>query len=230
MPLSELNGIAPSGAVRPHLDGNISLSELKLHEFTENVAADSPAPGGGSVAGFTAAIGAALGLMAARLTQNRKKYESFAAHAAEVESRLETLRTEALGLMEQDCAAFKKVSAAFDMPKETEGERAKRGAAIQEGLKACTETPLRLMELCAEGLNLVESMLGRCNDTCVSDLAMSALSLKAALQGAWLNVSVNISWLKDSAFAGSCRDRGTALLAAAEIADRCYEEVLKSYE
>ena len=209
------------------------LSDLKLCEFTEHVAADSPAPGGGSVAGFEAALGAALGLMAARLTQNRKKYESFAAHAAEAEAKLETLRLRFLKLMERDCASFKTFSDALAMPKGTDDEKAKRGAAILDGLKACTETPLELMELCADALDIVSSMIGRCNDTCISDIAMSALSLKAAVQGAWLNVSVNAAWLKDKdeTFALSCREKGIVLLArAVPTADRCYEEVLKAIE
>lgn len=209
------------------------LSDLKIGEFTEHVAADSPAPGGGSVAGFEAALGAALGLMAARLTQNRKKYEGFAAYAAAAEMKLEALRLKFLDLMERDCASFKTFSDALAMPKGTDDEKAKRRAAILDGLKACTETPLELMELCAEALDIVASMTGRCNDTCISDIAVSAISLKAAVQGAWLNVRVNAAWLKDKdeAFALSCSEKGIALLArAVPTADRCYDEVLKAIE
>ena len=171
--------------------------------------------------------------MAARLTQNRKKYEEFADHAAESEAKLEALRLRFLDLMERDCASFTTFSAAFAMPKETDEDKAKRGAAILNGLKVCTETPLELMELCTEALDIVASMIGRCNDTCISDIAVAALSLKAAVQGAWLNVSVNVASLKnkDESFARSRREKGSALLArAVRIADDCYNQVLKASE
>ena len=206
----------------------MSLSELTVRAFMDEVASDSPAPGGGSVAGLEASVGAALGVMVTQLTQGRKKYEAFAEHAAEAEKKLNALRTRALDVMEKDCEAFNVVSAAFGLPKGTEEEKAKRSSAIQEGLKGCTQTPLELMSLCDEALAVVESLLGRCNNTCASDLGVASLSLKAGIQGAWLNVCINIASLKDKAFAEECRKKGEALLASAlPVADKCYAEVLR---
>ncbi|MCR5347339.1 MAG: cyclodeaminase/cyclohydrolase family protein [Fretibacterium sp.] len=206
----------------------MSLSELPVRSFMDEVASDSPAPGGGSVAGMEAAVGAALGVMVARLTQGRRKYAEFAEHAAEAGKTLDALRTRMLDAMERDCQAFNTVSAAFGLPKGTDEEKVRRSEAIQEGLKGCTRTPLELMELCSEALTAVTSMLGRCNDTCASDLGVAALSLRTALQGAWLNVCINIAALKDKAFAEECRKKGEALLARAiPEAERCYAEVLK---
>ena len=119
----------------------MSLSELTVRAFMDEVASDSPAPGGGSVAGLEASVGTALGVMVTRLTQGRKKYEAFAAHAAEAEKKLNALRVQMLDAMEDDCEAFNRVSAAFALPKGTEAEKAKRSSAIQEGLKGCTRTP-----------------------------------------------------------------------------------------
>ncbi|MBQ9528541.1 MAG: cyclodeaminase/cyclohydrolase family protein [Fretibacterium sp.] len=207
----------------------MSLSELTVRAFMDEVASDSPAPGGGSVAGLEASVGAALGVMVTQLTQGRKKYEAFAEHAAEAEKKLNALRTQMLDVMEKDCEAFNVVSAAFGLPKSTEEEKAKRSEAIQEGLKGCTQTPLELMGLCGEALVVVESLLGRCNDTCASDLGVASLSLKAGIQGAWLNVCINIASLKDKAFAEECRKKGEALLARAlPVADKCYAGVLKA--
>ena len=207
----------------------MSLSELPVRAFMDEVASDSPAPGGGSVAGLEASVGTALGVMVTRLTQGRKKYEAFAAHAAEAEKKLNALRVQMLDAMEDDCEAFNRVSAAFALPKGTEAEKAKRSSAIQEGLKGCTRTPLELMSLCDEALSVIESLLGRCNDTCASDLGVAALSLKAGIQGAWLNVCINIASLKDKAFVEECRKKGEALLAhALPVADKCYTKVLKA--
>ena len=113
----------------------------------------------------------------------------------------------------------------------TEEEKAARSAAIQEGLKGCTKTPMEMMELIDETLTLAQSLLGRFNDTSASDLGVAFLSLKAGIQGAWLNVLINVGSLKDQEFAAEYRAKGEALLAhALPLADECYAEIVKLIE
>ena len=108
--------------------------------------------------------------------------------------------------MDRDTEAFNVVSDAFSMPKETDEQKAARSAAIQEGLKGCTKTPMEMMELCADGIALAASLQERgFNDTSASDLGVAFLSLKSGLQGAWLNVLINVGSIKDAAFAGDYR-------------------------
>ena len=206
----------------------MKLAEMRVHEFCDLVASSEPAPGGGSVAALEGALGASLAAMVARMTQGRKKYAEYAEYAAEVEKKGEVLRQRLIDVMDRDTEAFNAVSAAFTLPKDTDEQKAARSAAIQEGLKGCTKTPLEMMELCDEGLGLVSSLLNGFNDTCASDLGVAALSLKAGLQGAWLNVRINIASLKDREFAEECRRRGEGLLAhALPLADRCYADILE---
>ena len=206
----------------------MKLADLKVREFADLVASDAPAPGGGSVAALYGSVGAALTAMVACLTQGRKKYAEYAEHAAEVQQQASVLQAKLIDVMDRDTEAFNVVSAAFGMPKETEEQKAARSAAIQEGLKACTRTPMEMMELCDETVTLAASLFGRFNDTSASDLGVALLSLKAGIQGAWLNVLINIGSLKDRAFADEYRSRGEALLAhALPLADECYAAVLK---
>ena len=206
----------------------MKLADLKVREFADLVASDAPAPGGGSVAALYGSVGAALTAMVACLTQGRKKYAEYAEHAAEVQQQASVLQAKLIDVMDRDTEAFNVVSAAFGMPKETEEQKAARSAAIQEGLKACTRTPMEMMELCDETVMLAASLIGRFNDTSASDLGVALLSLKAGIQGAWLNVLINIGSLKDRAFADEYRSRGEALLAhALPLADECYAAVLK---
>ena len=82
-------------------------------------------------------------------------------------------------------------------------------------------------ELAVETLELTASILGKSNDSAASDLGVSALSLRAAIQGAWLNVLINIGSLKDTALAEDYRAKGEALLAKAlPLADEIYSTVV----
>lgn len=87
------------------------------------------------------------------------------------------------------------------MPKDTDEEKAARKAAMQEALKGCTKTPFEMMELACQALELTRSVVGKLNASAASDLGCAALSLKAAIQGAWLNVLINIGGIQDQAFA-----------------------------
>ena len=181
----------------------MKLADMTVTGFADTVASDAPAPGGGSCAALYGSIGAALTAMVGGLTQGRKKYAEYAEHAAEVEKKGNELKTRLLDVMDRDTEAFNVVSAAFGMPKATDEEKAARSAAIQEGL----------------------------NDTSASDLGVAFLSLKAGIQGAWLNVLINVGSLKDQEFAAEYRAKGEALLAhALPLADECYAEIVKLIE
>ena len=85
-----------------------------------------------------------------------------------------------------------------------------------------------MMELMDEAVTLADSLLrAGFNDTAASDLGVAFLSLKAGIQGAWLNVLINIGSLKDRAFAEEYRTRGETILAhALPLADDGYAKLL----
>ena len=205
----------------------MKLADMTVTGFADTVASDAPAPGGGSCAALYGSIGAALTAMVGGLTQGRKKYAEYAEHAAEVEKKGNELKTRLLDVMDRDTEAFNVVSAAFGMPKATDEEKAARSAAIHKGLEGCTATPFEMMELATETLELTAELLGKTNDSAASDLGVSALSLRAAIQGAWLNVLINIGSLKNKELAADYRAKGEAMLARAlPLADKIYETVL----
>ena len=76
--------------------------------------------------------------------------------------------------------------------------------------------------------DLCAGLVGTTNPNVVSDLGIAALTLKTAMESAWLNVLINLSSLKDKAFRDECCQKGEALLAhAVPIAQESYEKVLK---
>ena len=205
----------------------MKLAELTTAGFAYLLASDAPAPGGGSAAALEGALGAALTAMVCSLTVGKKKYAEHEELAKSVQARAADLKERFVDVMDRDTEAFNVVSAAFGMPKATDEEKAARSEAIQEGLKGCTKTPFEMMELAVEALELTASVLGKSNDSAASDLGVSALSLRAAIQGAWLNVLINIGSLKDAALAEDYRQRGEALLAKAlPLADEIYSTVV----
>ncbi len=207
----------------------MKLAEMQVTEFVNLMASDAPAPGGGSAAALEGALGAALTAMVCALTVGKKKYADVHELAVESQKKAEELKARFVDVMDRDTEAFNAVSAVFAMPKDTDEQKAARKAAMQEALKGCTKTPFEMMQLACETLELTRSLVGRLNASAASDLGCSALSLRAAIQGAWLNVLINISGINDEAFAAEYRANGQALLdKALPLADEIYEEILKT--
>ncbi|MET0017178.1 cyclodeaminase/cyclohydrolase family protein [Oscillibacter sp.] len=207
----------------------MKLADQTVTSFVDLMASDAPAPGGGSAAALEGALGTALTAMVCALTQGKKKYAEYAALTAEVGEKAQMLKAQYVDVIDRDTEAFNAVSAVFSMPKDTDEEKAARSAAMQEALKGCTKTPFEMMELAVKALELTDSIVGRSNASAASDLGCAALSLKAAIQGAWLNVLINIGGLKDQAFAEQYRSEGETLLKKAlPLADSIYAKVLNS--
>ena len=207
----------------------MKLAEMQVTEFVNLMASDAPAPGGGSAAALEGAVGAALTAMVCALTVGKKKYADVQELAVESQKKAEELKARFVDVMDRDTEAFNAVSAVFAMPKDTDEQKAARKAAMQEALKGCTKTPFEMMQLACETPEPTRSLVGRLNASAASDLGCSALSLRAAIQGAWLNVLINVSGINDEAFAAEYRKNGEALLAKAlPLADEIYEEILKT--
>jgi glutamate formiminotransferase / formiminotetrahydrofolate cyclodeaminase len=179
--------------------------EQTLDEFVSTVALAEPVPGGGSVSAFAAGLAAALGEMVAGLTEGKKKFEAVETQVRDVHRRLGALRAELQRLVPEDSAAYGKVMEAFRLPKEGEEEKAARSAAIQAATRFATEVPLKTMRTALEVLGLVETLAGIGNPNARSDAAVGAQLAFAALKGAQYNVLINLSGLKDTAFADACR-------------------------
>lgn len=208
----------------------MKLADLTVNGFVEELASDSPAPGGGSAAALEGALGAALTAMVCTLTTVGKSKETYADYqefVIETRAKASDLQARFVDVMDRDTEAFNVVSAAFGMPKATAEEKAARSAAIQKGLEGCTATPFEMMELATATLELADSMLGKFNTNAASDLGVAALSLRSAIQGAWLNVLINIGSLKNKELAEDYRAKGEAMLAKAlPLADKVYETVV----
>lgn len=207
----------------------MKLVEMTVSEFAAVMASDAPAPGGGSASALNGAIGAGLAAMVCALTVGKKKYAEYETLAVEAEKKAVALKDRFIEIIDSDTEAFNAVSAVFAMPKDTDEQKAARKAAMQEALKGCTISPFEMMELATEALEVVTSLVGKSNASAASDLGCAALNLRSAIQGAWLNVCINVGGIQDEAFAKEYREKGEALLAKAlPMADAAYQAILAS--
>jgi formiminotetrahydrofolate cyclodeaminase len=176
------------------------LVKMTLEEFGDVLGSDAPAPGGGSVAALSGALGAQLVAMVCRLSVGKKDLDK---HQDEIKVALPRADSLASGLLRRvdlDTEAFNGVMAAFKLPKGTEDEKQKRTAAIQLGYKEAVQSPLAIGRECVEVLELAKSLLGKTNPNALSDLGVAAQQAYAGLEGAIMNVKINLPSIKDEQF------------------------------
>ena len=197
------------------------LVERTLSSFAEETSRESPAPGGGSVAAYMGALGAALGTMVANLSAHKAGWDDRWEHFSNYAERGQALLREMLRLVDEDTAAFNRLMAAFQMPKKTEAEQAERDRAVEAATLHAAEVPLQTMRTASEVFPLCKAMADEGNPSSVSDAGVGALAARSAVLGAALNVRINAKELKD-------KDRAATLIAQARML--CDEAIQKEQE
>ena len=173
------------------------LIDKKINNFLDELASNSPTPGGGSVAALAGALGAALVSMVGNLTMGKKKYEDVEEDIKKIISSSEKLRYELSQLIEEDVKAFNNFMATYKMPKETEDEKKIRAEKIQESLIEAAKVPLKVAYKCLDILSLSKEVAEKGNINVVSDGGVAVLMAEAALERAILNVKINLRMIKD---------------------------------
>ena len=186
------------------------LLPLSVKAFAEETSRESPAPGGGTIAAYMGALGAALGTMVANLSSHKAGWDDRCPEFSAWAEKGQMLMSELLALVEEDTEAFNRIMAAFGLPKKTDEEKAARTEAIQEATLYAAQVPLHTMNASYRAFEICRAMALEGNPASVSDAGVGALAARAAVLGAGLNVKIN---------AGSLKDRTTAdtLIAEANI-------------
>jgi len=170
------------------------LVDMTLRVFSDELASDAPVPGGGSAAAYAGALGAALAAMVARIATKRNKDAGLGEYIAEVDN----LRSDFLRLVDDDSAAFASVAQAMKLPKATDDEKKARTQRMQAALLAASRVPLEVAKTSRRLLEVCERGMATAPDAAVSDIGVAALLSEAALQGAAMNVMINLSSVKDA--------------------------------
>ncbi|MCK4901941.1 MAG: glutamate formimidoyltransferase [Thermoplasmatales archaeon] len=199
--LSELYPFKPEEKVIEYMvEETGPLASMKVNGFLSELASNSPAPGGGSVAALAGSLGAALSSMVCNLTIGKEKYADVQDEIKLVLKKSEQFRKRLIKLIDEDTEAFNDVMKAFKMPKETEEQKKKRSAAIQAGYKTAASVPLETAKTCEKILDVAMVIAEKGNQNSITDSAVSALMAQAGVEGAILNVKINLGSIKDEAF------------------------------
>ena len=176
------------------------LVSMTLTGFAHEAASESSVPGGGSVAAYLGALGAAMGSMVANLSSHKRgwddRWEEFSGWAERGHRHVDRLLT----LVDEDTRAFDALLDAYRLPKESDADRYTRSEAIQAATRHATEVPLDTMREAVESMEVMRAMSKIGLPSSISDAGVGALCARAAVRGALLNVRINESGLRDRDF------------------------------
>ena len=175
----------------------MDIHSTTIGSYLDALASNAPAPGGGSSAALSGAMGAALVSMVASLTTGREKYAAHQELVSATLNRTSTLIHELTECVQKDMKAFDGVMAAYRMPKDSASQKAARSRAIQDAYKTATAAPVETAEKSLEVMRLAEGLLHKSNVTAACDLSAAGLEARAGILIAFENVNVNLSAIHD---------------------------------
>jgi len=181
-----------------------------LDGWLDELAGGTPVPGGGSAAALAGALSGALVAMVARLTTGRKAYAGVQARVAEILAEADALRAQLRRLVDDDAAAYARVSAAFRMPKDDPG----RQRAVDAALVGAAQTPLAMARGAVRLIALAREIGTLGNQNARSDAMVAEALARAALAGAVENVRVNVAALSEGGLGASLLDEAERLAQA----------------
>jgi formiminotetrahydrofolate cyclodeaminase len=203
------------------------LTDKPTKSFLDELASSAPAPGGGSVAALSGALGAGLISMVCNLTLGKPKYAAVQDDISAIIKKSESLRKELTDLLEEDVQAYSRLSQIMKMPRDTEEQKAARAALMDTALKAATDVPMRVASACVAVMELCPPAAEKGNTNAVSDVGVGILMAEAGLRGAALNVLINLGFIKDEGFVNESRNKLNSLLQGKpELRDEIYNLVV----
>lgn len=203
-----------------HSANQKTLIKKNLREFADETAAESPAPGGGSISAYVGALGVSLATMVANLSSHKRGWDERWEEFSDAAERGQQLKDALLRAVDEDTDAFNAIMAAFGLPNGTAEEKLARKAAIQAATRKAIEVPFQVMKLSLESFALIRQMAETGNPNSVTDAGVGALCARAAVRGAFLNVKINAAGLDDKNYAAETVAAGEKMVAEADASEQ----------
>lgn len=231
MGLSDIHEFKPEEKIIEYVmkenENKKKLISMSLYEFMNETASESPAPGGGSVSAYMGSLGVALGTMVANISSHKRGWDDRWKEFSDWAERGKAIQKQLLQLVDEDTAAFNKILNAFSLPNKTEEEIVMRKSAVQEATRGAMLVPYKVMETAFSGFSLIKEMVEKGNPNSVTDAAVGAMTVRACIRGAFLNVRINASGLEDKEFVSDLIKKGQTIESEAA---REEEAILKITE
>lgn len=204
----------------------MDLKDQSLTQFTALLASKEATPGGGGASAMAGALGAALGAMVGNLTIGKKKYAEVEYEMIELTEKAQVLSRKLLRLVDEDAAAFEPLSRAYSLPKDEPG----RDDMLEACLRRAADTPMQILRLCCEAIELHEKFAEKGSVMVASDAATGAVLCWGAMYGAAINVKVNTKLMKRRDYADELNREVDALVDEYwKRAEKVYEDIYRRY-
>jgi formiminotetrahydrofolate cyclodeaminase len=176
------------------------LTSKPLRDVISAFASSEPTPGGGSASALASSVGASLLVMVATLPKTRNQAEDDRTALRFAAGALTGVQHQLTEAIDADSAAYGQVVAAYREPKATEVEQSARKAAIERALRLATDIPLGVMRLSVDALKHAQTIAAHGHRAASSDVGVALALLQAGLEGARLNVRINLGGISDRAY------------------------------
>jgi len=204
------------------------LTSKTVTNFVDELASDSPAPGGGSVAALAGALGAGLASMVSISTYDKKGYKEHNDEMNEIAIKAQELKAKLVNLIDEDTEAFNQVMAAFGLPKKTDTEKTVRDSAIADANRGATLVPFEVVKLMPELAQFAKSLALHGNTNMTSDAGVAGLSAIMAVRGAAYNVMINLQSLPDDEFSKDLKNETDQILIEVDKIAGEVKEIVES--
>lgn len=201
----------------------MNTAEQTCQGFLDALASKAPVPGGGGASALVGALGAALCTMVGNYTVGKKKYADVEEDVKALMAKAEDIRARLLALVDADAEAFEPLSKAYAIPKDDPS----RESVMEKCLQDAAATPMSILRLSCEAIDLHREMLDKGSVIMLSDVGTGVIFCQSALYGAALNVRVNTKSMADRAFAQAMDEEVDALVEKySVIARQVYDAVM----
>ncbi len=192
----------------------MALVDVPLRSLLDAFSSADPTPGGGSASALASSIGASLLMMVARLPKTKLNNDDDRAALADAVAALAPLQRQLGDAIDADTAAYDAVVAAYRLPKGTDAEKQARKGAVQLALRRATDVPLGVMRMSAAALGCADAVAAHGHAGASSDVGVARALLRAGLEGARLNVAINVESIADAAYVAAVRAEADRLTSA----------------
>lgn len=161
-----------------------------IKTYLDDLAAKKPAPGGGSAAALSAAVGVSLISMVANYTAGNPKYKDVEGKAGDILIKTKKYISELKRLVDEDVEAYGRLSKKLK-------ELPKNSPKLDEAYKEAATPPFETCRIAGECLKICKDIASWGNKNLVTDTAIAAILLEGAFFSAKFNVYINLKYIKD---------------------------------